>query len=348
MHRSKPYPHRGKWRCRVTSASGARWAPVGETPEKAIEYAEHSLKTAKTNGGLTVSDAAEEYVAHQLDAGVRKASIRRYTMALRRLIGPVWSRSVNELRPTRAQDLYDALRLTPGVRGRLLAPDTHRTDLIIGKHFAAWLVERGMLKANPFAAVKGVGRRSKGKPQPRIDEARKLHEVCLADPSEGATAVLLLMWTAARSAELMSRTVRDVDDGGAVLCIEDNRERGWRAKSASSQRRAEIPEYIRPRVLELCRGKIGGALLWSNNGTLHHHSWLPRQLRRLCEDAGIPVFCPHSLRGWNATAQARAGVDQRAIAEALGHSSTGTLGHYVEPGNERPGSQLARVLKFPR
>ena len=38
----------------------------------------------------------------------------------------------------------------------------------------------------------------------------------------------------------------------------------------------------------------------------------------------------------------------RAIAEALGHSGTGALGHYVEPGSERPMSQLARVLTFPR
>lgn len=348
MHRSKPYPHRGKFRCRVTTAGGSRWAPVGETREKAIEWAELALTTAQHNGGLTVSEAAEEYTAARLTDGVRSTSIRRYTMALRRLLGPVWSRSINELRPTRAQDLYDALRTTPGERGHLLSPDTHRTDLIIGKHFATWLVERGLLKINAFAAVKGVGRRNKGKPQPRIDEARKLHAVCLQDPGEGATAVLLLMWTAARSAELMSRTVRDVDDDGAVLCIEDDRERGWRTKSTSSQRRAEIPEYLRPRVLGLCKGKIGNALLWSNNGALHHHSWLPRQLHTLCERAGIPKFCPHALRGWNATAQARAGVDQRAIAEALGHSGTGALGHYVEPGNERPMSQLARVLKFPR
>lgn len=347
MHIEGPYRHRSKWRCRLVIEGRRTPCPVAATPEAATRAAEIWREKLQGQGRLTVQEAAEEFLTARREDGVRESSLERYELGLRRFFGSMWSRAVAELKPARGQALYDELRRTPGAAGKLLAVDTHRADLIIAKGFCGWLVERGMLKASPLAAVKGVGRRLKGKQQPRVDEARKLHEICLADPSPAATAVLLLMWTAARSSELLSRTVRDVDDGGRILCIEEDRARGWKPKSDQSRRQVEIPEHLRGRVLELCRDKVGAALLWEWRGIGHHRNWLRDQLLEFCERAGIPPFCPHALRGWNATAQARAGVDLRAIAEALGHSSSAiTERHYIEPGSGAAQGPGARVLLF--
>ncbi len=49
--------------------------------------------------------------------------------------------------------------------------------------------------------------------------------------------------------------------------------------------------------------------------------------------AGVPVVCPHSLRGVWATAGVRSGALSHAVAAALGHGSFAiTAKHYVQPG----------------
>ena len=49
--------------------------------------------------------------------------------------------------------------------------------------------------------------------------------------------------------------------------------------------------------------------------------------------AGVPVVCPHSLRGVWATAGVRSGALSHTVAAALGHGSFAvTAKHYVQPG----------------
>nr|WP_255412582.1 tyrosine-type recombinase/integrase [Haliangium sp. UPWRP_2] len=60
---------------------------------------------------------------------------------------------------------------------------------------------------------------------------------------------------------------------------------------------------------------------------------LHRAVRRLCTVAGVPIVCPHSLRGLWATAGVRSGALSHAVAAALGHGSFKvTAKHYVQPG----------------
>src|SRR5262245_54285860 len=60
--------------------------------------------------------------------------------------------------------------------------------------------------------------------------------------------------------------------------------------------------------------------------TLHH------ALRRSCKKAGIPIVCPHSLRGLHSTLAVQAGATCSLVAQALGHGSTDvTKRHYIAP-----------------
>jgi hypothetical protein len=57
--------------------------------------------------------------------------------------------------------------------GKPLAEDSHRNILAEAKTFLKWCTGKGYLRGNPLEGVQGTGKRRHGKPQLRIDEARK-------------------------------------------------------------------------------------------------------------------------------------------------------------------------------
>lgn len=52
----------------------------------------------------------------------------------------------------------------------------------------------------------------------------------------------------------------------------------------------------------------------------------------VCQKAGVPLVCAHSLRGLHATLALRQVVSTQAVASALGHASFAvTERHYADP-----------------
>jgi integrase len=108
------------------------------------------------------------------------------------------------------------------------------------------------------AAIKGRGRRRRGKPQLRIDEARRFQAACLehADRDVGAGLALgfLLLAARARAGEIVLRELRDVDDGGRVLWIPDS-------KTQAGRREFGVPEPLAAHLARLVGGRLPGAPL---------------------------------------------------------------------------------------
>lgn len=216
----------------------------------------------------------------------------------------------------------------------------------------AWCVEQKWLRANPLAAVRGVGRRKHGKPQPRIDEARNLYATALRlarEGDEGAVATLILMLMGPRASELITRRLRDLDDGGRILWIDDAPELEFQPKTAAGRRPLHVPPELQPLLSELGRSKLPGALLFpGRNSKPHSRDWPLRQVRRLCKEAGIPRLSAHGLRGFVATAAMQAGAAPDLVARVLGHeSSSTTLQSYAVAGSQQAQQrqQGLRVLR---
>ena len=56
----------------------------------------------------------------------------------------------------------------------------------------------------------------------------------------------------------------------------------------------------------------------------------------VCDLAGVPRVCPHSLRGLHSTLALEAGATSGAVAAALGHGSFAvTARHYADPDTLR-------------
>ena len=323
-----PYPHRNKWRVVVVRSDGERITgsySSATAAQKAIDDVR-----AKTDS-RTVSGTVDEYVQHLRDLGRKSGTITTVKFRLRGMLRTnERDASLRSLTIASAKALFAR-------RAPELAGETQHGELATASAFASWCVERRWLKVDPFATIKATKPRSTGKPQLRIDEARRWLDVAIAEDSDESLAAALTILMGLRASEVTSRSVRDVDDGARVLWIE-------KAKTRAGNRSLEIPTVLRPALARLVAGRAGGEPLWRDERRDRH--WVYRHVRRLCRLAGVPVVPPHGMRGtWASIARQTRPTED--VAVALGHSGPAvTRRHYLGGDAEQRGQQRAtlRVL----
>jgi integrase len=274
-----------------------------------------------------------EWVEYRLRRGEgQPETVRAQAACLRIFLHDYCKQDLEVMTPKRADHLYQQAIETPTKKtGRPLSVASHHFYLGLGKSFYAWTVERGYVGANPFAKVTPVGKQNTGKSQLRLDEARKFLDVAFTyyeekrNPLAIGAAVALLMGL--RTSEVLHREVRDLEDGGRYLCID-------RGKTFNAARRPEIPDRLRPFLLDLAQGKRPEELLFgmSRGGKPRCRQRLHAMVRRLCKLASVPIVCTHSLRGLFATLGVQSGAVTHAVAATLGHGTFAvTQRHYAQP-----------------
>jgi len=197
-----------------------------------------------------------------------------------------------------------------------LSADTHRNYLAEAKTFLNWCLSKKWISRNPLADVKGVGRRRRGKQQLRIDEARRWlnQALVLADKGDaGAVAASLSLLMGLRASEIVRCQVRDLDDGGQLLWI-------VQSKTEAGRRRVVVPPVLQGYLKRLAEGKKGDELLFG----AHWRDWISAGVQRICELAGVPVVCAHSMRGLHASLAMAHGITGAVVAGALGHEHEST------------------------
>jgi integrase len=320
-----PYANGGKWRLVVFDEKGQRMARLAETKEEAEQIKASLLRLFDDRSLLTIEAAFEEWLGTKRQAGHKPRSIDTIERRLRPFL-PL-EITLGELTPQRAAELYLEETQRSGRFG-ILHACTHHKTLLFAKGFFTWAVDRGYVKANPFARVKPIGKANAGKPQLREDEARKLYALCMKlaqDGDSGAFAIIVQLVLALRSAEVLGLRARDLDAGGTVLVVDGT-------KTKNSKRRLRIEsDPVRALLAERCAKLRPEELLFPDRrGGVHRTDFLYKVLRRLCEQAGVPIVCPHSLRGLHSSLAVAHGESSRAVAQALGHGSDAvTKKHYI-------------------
>lgn len=252
-------------------------------------------------------------------------------------------RMLTWLTPRRAGELYGQLRARTAV-------DTHRNGLAAGKSLGRFAAERGWLPVDPFAKVKPVGRRKRGKLQLTIDETRRLTEACYTEGSRESAAVATSVLLGCNASEVVERVVRDLDDDGRVLHV-------TRGKNRYRVRSLEVPDRLRELLVALARGRSGAARLFGD-GDLDRPTryWIHYHAKRLCKIARVPEVTPQGLRGTHSTIALGAVATSQAVAAALAAAGAG-LGHapgspitattYIAPGavDRAAGRTVLRALE---
>lgn len=258
-----------------------------------------------------MNGAIDALVASMRARGLRAVTVDRVEAHLRTLldVAKIGARSIRVLTPAKCADLYRRAQAAYKV-------DTHRNALAVGRQFGAWLVDSGWLRVAPFADVKPVGRRNYGKPQLGIDDSRTLIGYCVANPADYTIATACCLLLGVRASELVSRDVRDLDDGGRILRV-------TASKTYAGLRSFELPDVLRAMLLAHTKGRAPTAPLFpgSRGRVRRSRFWVRDSVERACDEAGVPYVPPHGLRGTHGTLATAAAQTPRAVSEALGHSS---------------------------
>lgn len=322
-----PYKQGNSYRVVIVRDDGATSSRKFATSAEAERHAD-SLRGLTS--GVTMKAAVEAYCKHLADRGLKFATYDRAEDHLTRLLQleTSGSRSIFWVRG-RGQALYDAAQLKSAV-------DSHRNALAAGKSWGRWCVKKGYLRVDPFVDVEGMGRRKKGKPQLRVDEARILTTYLLSLPVASApVAVLTCLLLGNRASEVIERDVRDLDDNGTLLWIPDS-------KTESGKRQVEVSSILQPLLRELAKERIGAAPLFvARHGDRPTRWWVAYWCRRLCSLAKVPTICPQGFRGTHGSLAKRGGATSHLVQEQLGHASIAMTegGAYVQ----RSATQAAEV-----
>lgn len=337
-----PYKHRARWRVVVYLRRGDgtrdRELHSFDTRASAANFKRGYGEVVKA-AGRTVSEAIAEYRAHLERKGNKPGSIATAGYRLAAIFGD-GAMPLLDLRPARAQELYDDLVDEGG------AVDTHHGCLVAAKAFGRFVADRGWLTANPFLKVEPVGRKSRGKDQLRVDEARRFLAHCLRcwreDKDRTAVAAMLPLLLNLRASEVSQLVARDVDDRGRLLWIAEAE-----SKTESSRRRALVPALLVPVLLELAEAPATaeGHLFAKADGTPADRHWVSYHARAHMAEAKVTVVTTHGLRGVHATLATVEGVTGEAVARAMGHSDGGKTakGHYID-GEAAADAQTQRVI----
>ena len=332
-----PYPIGKQWRVVVVGRGGERDSRFYPSEEKAKEVIRAVRREFAREGDKTVTEGLNIYERYLLDDKGNKPGSVEDTLYRLGVFFPDGEMLLRDLSSKTCGAYYEALRTRKSRLGRSFSVDSHRNILAEAKSFLRWCVtKKKWLVRNPLGEVEGVGKRKHGKPQLRVDEARKwlVKAVGLADDGEdGAIAALLALVMGMRADEIVSRAVRDLDDDGKLLWIPDS-------KTEAGRRTLQVPELIRPFLKDLAEGKASDAKLFGH----HWRDWVRKWVKRICDVAGVPKVTAHGMRGLHSTLAIENGVSAHVVAASLGHqSSTTTVQSYVKP-EAMAGAQQRRVL----
>ena len=329
-----PYAHKSGYRCKLVINGQSTNLPTVSTAEKAEQVGREWLRKLIGEHKITIGEALDKYSDHLRTKGNKPTSITTTLYRLRRFFVES-SLPIASLTSRRCAGYYSALT------GQQKA-DTHRNTLAEARTFCRWLHSEQIIGSDPLASVKGIGRRSKGKPQLHIDEARSwLHHADeqASAGQAGAVAAMVSLLMALRAGEIVARNVRDLDCGGSVLWIPQS-------KTAAGKRRVKVPPGLQPHLLRLALGKSPTDYLFSvrASGKPPGREWVRRWVKKLCRLARVPEVCAHSMRGLHATLAVEEGTSPDIVARSLGHNKASvTLSSYAAPGSRATAVQRSAL-----
>jgi hypothetical protein len=123
--------------------------------------------------GISIGEAITAYGKFLTDKGLRARPITDRLYRLR-VFFPDRALLLSDLTTAKCAGYYEALRgRVSEATGKPYSVDSHRSMLAEARMLGKFCVSKRWLRANVVEGVQGKGRRRHGKPQLRIDEARR-------------------------------------------------------------------------------------------------------------------------------------------------------------------------------
>ena len=329
-----PYPDRDKWRLIVVE-NGQKENQIYATKEEALRVQRRLVKTLLPQT-RTIESAVNDWMADRKQAGnCKDLTAESQAMRVRFMLRDHLPGEITRINAKKAELIYEKHRTRPSKKGPPLAAATHIFDLKCTKNFFLWCVSRRYIVSSPFAEIRPIGKKRTGKPQLRIEEAKRFTDAGLhyfeTTKNPLGVAALVAITMGPRASEVLNRSVRDLDNGGKILVIDSG-------KNERAKRRLDVPLFLQPILAQLAQGREPLAKLFglNENGVPWRRQSLYRVVHEICKKAKVPLVCTHSLRGFWATTSVQIGTPSQAVAATLGHGSFAiTERHYAAPGSSQ-------------
>ena len=339
-----PYEEKGRWRLIIVEDGGRR-SVFFPTQEEALKFKSGTEREISRPASRKIADVLVKWHTEKRRTGrCKPQSADHQFERAKSFFASVSEEDIAALTPRRAAALYqEATERISCKTGTVLAVASHRFDLLMAQCFYRWAVRRGYVSATPFREVKPIGRVNAGKPQLRIEEARRFTSAAFDYFEEKqnplAIGALLALTMGLRTSEVLKRVVRDLDDGARCLWIDEG-------KTVSARRHLEVPELMQPYLRRLAEGKKAEDFLFGSgrNGGPRRRPKMWAMVQRLCLRAGVPLVCTHSLRGLWATLAVQSGAASHTVAANLGHHSFEVTERHYAQGSAVSNAATARVL----
>ena len=121
---------------------------------------------------------------------------------------------------------------------------------------------------------------------------------------------------------------RDLDCRATIVVVD-----GTKNKNAKRSLELDAP-IVRELLLRRCETLVPDAFIFTSEGSTRRFATptLWKGLACYCKRLGLPIVCPHSLRGLHSSLAVKAGATSAFVAQALGHGSDAvTRKHYIAP-----------------
>lgn len=274
--------------------------------------------------------------------GGTQATLRSYRADLKQLL--TWLEP--QRRPLASLDRRTVRAFAAELGRRGYAPATLARKLSVLRGLCRFLVERGVLPADPAALLPGPRKQRRLPHALRLSEVERLLAAVEAAPGplglRDRALFELLYGCGLRSQELVELDQEDVRRDGPELVV---RGKGGKTRVVPV---GEAAMTALTAYLERARGRLAhaaeaptAALLLTRRGRRLRTSDIRRLLVQYCGVAGIGPASPHMLRHAYATHMLERGADLRAIQELLGHASVSTTQVYTHVS----GAHLRRVYQ---
>lgn len=339
---------KGKWVASL-SIDGRRIKREAATQKEARllleELRKQSVRSAPKNSNLrTVADLLGDWLDSRMASDERAASTlvtSRWAIShLNRHLGAV------RLSKLTFEDVERALKAMAS-KEHLARPSLIKIRSVLNQA-CKWGERRGALATNPVGIAELP--KTKTTPSKRSLTHQEVQNLLAAIAGSRLEALwTILLGLGLRSGEVRALLWKDWDRRNGTLAVRRNvgKINGVltvvdHMKTPASKRTLALPSSITALLeahFELSKRQAQAApddLIFStSSGRPLDSANLRRDLKRLCEQAGIPEVCVHELRHTCASLLADAGVPAESLADVLGHrdirTTHGTYRHAISP-----------------
>lgn len=337
-----PTTGRNRWRVQLyCDGTKAKKSVTFATKTEAQEFIAALRLEIEGGERITVRQGIDEFIGHK-QASVTALSASQIAKRLISFL-PV-DTAICSITPQIAEEIYEQQTKRIGRYGAIKAA-THQAALRTTKEFFTFLVRKGLSKSNPFANVEPMGRVNCGKPQPSETQAKRLDDALFTaarQGDEGALALLVQLYLGLRSSEVLKLEVGAVEREGRKVTV-------VRGKTRNAKRSLELYPDVAVLLWKLCEGRNAAERVFARHlADCPKPDYMYKRLKKQCAAAGIPFFCPHSLRGLHSSLAVVSGATSHEVARSLGHANFSTTArHYLDPSalDNARGKAFASVMR---